>query len=147
MDDKSEDIYYRRFSDTESDSIWGNYMKMLRIAVEDSMRIVLSAGITLQARERNKLLKLHKDFLTEEEKGILDFLERQLEKSDEIIKIIYVIKGQEILEEPKTKPELMKRVISKLRELLDKQQSALDTLEQRIESIAQSMQQKRKKRS
>ncbi|HMH24036.1 MAG TPA: hypothetical protein VK563_19765 [Puia sp.] len=144
MDDRSNDLYFTRFEYAESNSIWGNYMKTLRVAIEDSMRIALSAGITLEARERNKILKLHKDYLSEEEREIMDFLEKELEKSDSLVKFVFVTNGKEEKEEPKTKPELMKRVVSKLRALLDKQQAALDTLEKQIEDLGESKGRRRK---
>lgn len=137
-DEENQQPFYRGFRGFESDSIWGSYMHSLRVAVEDSMKIAIGGVVNQQARLRNQEFKLNSDFLTDEEVKIMEFLDKELEKSDSFIKIVYKIKTQEQPEEPKAKPELMKRVTLKLRELLDKQYAALNVLEQQLENDKKS---------
>jgi len=133
-DEENQQLFYRGFRGFESDSIWGNYMHSLRVAVEDSMKIAMCGAVNQQARIRNREFKQKSNFLTENERVIMEFLDKELDKSDSLFKIVYKIEGQEQPEEHKTKPELMKRVTSKLRELLDKQYAALDVLEQQLKN-------------
>jgi hypothetical protein len=129
-DEQSDDLYWRRLRGAESDSVWGSYIYNLRNAVEDALKITLSAAVTKSVLDREKRWAKHEAFLLDEEKEIIDFLDTQLDKDDSLIKIIYSLDKEP--ETPKATPDKMTKVFTKLRELLNRQTAALNKLEEEI---------------
>ena len=136
-------IYWRRLKYLESNSTWGAYLYSLRTSVENALRITLSAAITKQAMDREKKWLKHKSFLTEEEKRIIEFLDNQLENTDEVIRIIYPNRIEP--SKKKENPDKMVSVFSKLHELINKQNEALNKLESEIINPSRSGKTKRAK--
>lgn len=129
-DEESDDPYYRRFRNFEDRSVWGTYIYTLRKAVEDSFKITLGAVVAKSVLDREKLWKEHKPFISEQEKVIIDFLDRELTKEDSPIKIVFVTGDEPIKNE--VPPDKMTMVFRKLHELLNKQVEALDKLEKQV---------------
>ena len=129
-DQKSDDLYWRRFRGSESDSVWGRYIYSLRKAVEDSLKITLGATVAKSALDREKKWGKHNAFLLEHEKEIINFLDAELDKDNSLIKIIYTTENDP--DKSKKVPDKMTRVFNKLRELLNNQTEALSKLEEQI---------------
>ncbi len=129
-DEQSEDPYWRQFRGVESDSVWGSYIYSLRNAVEDALKITLSAAVTKAVLDREKKWGKHEAFLLDQEKEIIDFLDAQLNRDDSLVKIIYSLEKES--ETPEVIPDKMTRVFAKLHQLLNKQIAALKKLEEQV---------------
>lgn len=129
-DEESDELYWRRFSGAEKDSIWGAYFHSLRNAVEDSLKITLSATVAHSVLEREKQWGKHASFLMDQEKEIIEFLDKELDRNETLVKIIYADESKS--NESEETPDKMTRVFKKLRELLNKQTAALNKLEDQI---------------
>lgn len=130
-DQKSDDLYWRRFRGEENNSVWGRYIYSLRNAVEDSIKITLSATVAKSVLDRQKNWSKHNTLLSEHEKEIIDFLDVELDKDDSLIKIIYTTENDPGKSKKKA-TDKMTRVFNKLRELLNNQTDALNKLEEQI---------------
>lgn len=115
--------YYRGY---ENESPWGQYMFATRRAIEAIFKITVSGSIVKEIIEKEKMWLNHEVFLSEEEKKIIEYLDQLLNSSDSFINIIYTDHKAEL---PKEKPDKMKQVIFKLKELIAKQNVALAKLE------------------
>ncbi len=80
--------------------------------------------------DRQKIWGKHDALLLDQEKEIISFLDKELNKEDSLIKIIF--SSEKETKPSKTNPDKMTWVFTKLRELLNKQTAALDKLEEEI---------------
>lgn len=129
-DEESEDFYWKRIREDESDSVWGRYVISLRRTIEDAVKIALSASVAYAVFEREMTWNKHEAFLFDEEKEILNFLDKELNKTDTLIRIIY--SSRDDSNEEEAEADTMTKVFKKLHELLEKQSTELKKLEEKV---------------
>ncbi len=146
-DNKPKAFSWSRFIDHENDSPWGEYIKKIRHNMDDILAISLSAAVTQQALLREKEWLDHSEFLSADEKKIIEHLDYLLTKSNTLINIIYVTEGKETETDPKSPPDKMTQVFEKLVELNFSQNKYLEDLRKKLQPTPFGWKKKRKGRS
>jgi hypothetical protein len=130
IDDKKNELSWNRFIDYENDSPWGEYIRKVRLSMDDILTISLCAAAIQQALEKEKEWLDHAPMLSSHEKKIIEHLDYLLNKQDSIIKIVFTD------EESKPKSELHKdkriQVFEKLANLGKLQAEYLNNLKEKL---------------
>lgn len=112
------------------DSAWGTFSRKITKCYESMVMLSILANISQDILEREKEWLDHSEFLTEEEKQLINGIDKLLTGIDDYeIRIIYTSLTEK---EPAVKPTKIAQVLKKLSELAHDQVKQLDELKRRL---------------
>lgn len=129
FDDSDQDRHYwRRLRPYENDTSWGEYMRALRNAIEQSLEITISLVASLSILRKEQEWKDHIELLNDDEKNLVKWIDSAIEggQTNEIVKIIVKHIGHDESEGEKLRIE---KAFKKLRTLHEEQGKRLSSFE------------------
>jgi hypothetical protein len=131
--DENDPFHWRQYKYEEND--WGEFIHAINTAMEDIVHISICASISDDLFKKEKEWLAHLEFLSPEERKILEYLDVLLNKIDSGIRFKIVVHGED---DGKPEPEPINKfnqIANRLQFLINKQQEALEKLKKSLSAI------------
>lgn len=128
--------YWERIRGYEEDSEWGKFAKTLFRSSQTIFDLTLLASIGHEILLKEKEWTEFPNLLSEEEKQILDYLDRMLERDESPIKVVV---ADSAADDEEQKPQKIEEVFDKIERLLQEQIKKFEALKSNVLAAKQTL--------